>query len=186
MERPEAAAYRGVVTVVLDPDVADQMLGGTASLEAIPNARNGVRNTDSTVRMGVVGERRGQRDPVLVVEAGRIANRLSAMATRSVFDMSGSRDLLVCGVVSGDVAVHESLADRCTRTRVTVSERVGGGVADRVQTVDDGAVLTQYPATLIRAQATQVPRSLSVIFTAKYGPWSSGRRFGFGSTVGSP
>ncbi len=54
-------------------------------------------------------------------------------------------DYVAAASLRGDVAVHQTLRDRRARARIRRAERIGGGVADRVQAVDGTAVFAQHP-----------------------------------------
>ena len=70
-------------------------------------------------------------------------------------------------VAGRDVAVHQSLRDRRARPGIRRAERIGGGIADRVQPGDDAAVLAQHPRPFVGLEpAAGAQVADSTIFTA--------------------
>src|SRR5699024_7291803 len=58
------------------------------------------------------------------------------------------------GMMSGDIAEHQPLADRSTRAERTVTERVRSIIPGRIELVYDDAVLLEHPTHSVCGEAS--------------------------------
>ena len=123
------------------------MRGSTVSVCSRPST---VKVTDRSKEALQTGRKRclpgGARDLPHPAAGGEGAQPVGLGDTRDDDLGDPLLELDPCGcMMSGDIAEHQSLADRRTGTGIAVAERVRSIVPGRIELVYDAAVLVEHP-----------------------------------------